>query len=289
MDECGNSAPAHAHCYWRSESPNLLVTFTANDAIDLDLYPGGNPCAAWRERRRQIDAGQNHLWPDPTERRRTMLAGRKRSCSQARRRRGELGIGMVFQHFSLFENLTVAENVALGLAADEPFVENQERGSPMYRTRYGLPLDPEREVWRLSVGERQRIEIVRTLMQDPEAAHSRRADGGADAAGSRPALSSVLERLKGEGRAILYISHKLDEVKRALRHRDHSARRQEGRDLQSAGRNGGFARPHDGRSDIGEVKAAPAHATRHSAADRATNLQLDAGRSAWRPAEGYFA
>ena len=71
-----------------------------------------------------------------------------------------LGIGMVFQHFSLFEKLTVAENVALGLAPTESFASISSRLAEVSRV-YGLPLEPNREVWRLSVGERQRIEIVR--------------------------------------------------------------------------------------------------------------------------------
>jgi len=78
---------------------------------------------------------------------------------------------------------------------------------------YGLPLDPRREVWQLSVGERQRIEIVRALMQNPKflildeptaVLTPQEADQ----------LFVVLDRLKAEGRAILYISHKLEEVKR---------------------------------------------------------------------------
>ena len=75
---------------------------------------------------------------------------------------------MVFQHFSLFEQLTVAENIALGL--DSRCVARGARRARLadVSRRYGLPLDPTREVWRLSVGERQRIEIVRCLLQDPK-------------------------------------------------------------------------------------------------------------------------
>ena len=123
-----------------------------------------------------------------------------------------LGIGMVLQHFSLFENLTVAENVALGLTSAEPFARLSARLAEVSRA-YGLPLEPRREVWRLSVGERQRIEIVRALMQNPkllilDEPTAVLTPGEADQ------LFAVLRRLKEEGRAILYISHKLDEVKR---------------------------------------------------------------------------
>src|ERR1700744_4739487 len=78
-----------------------------------------------------------------------------------------LGIGMVFQHFSLFEALTVAENIALGLASPEERVGLKERIVKV-SNEYGLPLDPDRVVHDLSVGERQRIEIVRCLLQNPK-------------------------------------------------------------------------------------------------------------------------
>jgi general nucleoside transport system ATP-binding protein len=128
--------------------------------------------------------------------------------SEARAR----GIGMVFQHFSLFDNLTVAENVALGLDGKESFKDISARLAEVSHL-YGLPLDPKREVWQLSVGERQRIEIVRVLMQNPKflildeptaVLTPQEADQ----------LFTVLNRLRSEGRAILYISHKLEEVKR---------------------------------------------------------------------------
>ena len=120
------------------------------------------------------------------------------------------GIGMVFQHFSLFEQLTVAENVALGLDG-APLVGIEQRVAEVSKS-YGLPLDPRREVWRLSVGERQRIEIVRCLLQDPKLLIL---DEPTSVLTPQEAeqLFRTLRVLRKEGRAILYISHKLEEVR----------------------------------------------------------------------------
>src|ERR1043165_1494791 len=78
-----------------------------------------------------------------------------------------LGIGMVFQHFSLFETLTVAENVALAL---EPRAAGRGLRARIrdVSERYGVPLDPRRRIHNMSVGERQRVEIVRCLLQHPK-------------------------------------------------------------------------------------------------------------------------
>ncbi|WP_414649218.1 ATP-binding cassette domain-containing protein, partial [Collimonas sp.] len=79
----------------------------------------------------------------------------------------QLGIAMVFQHFSLFDTLTVAENIALGLASD---VSMAELVTQIRQTgeKYGLELEPHRHVHTLSVGERQRVEIVRALLTNPQ-------------------------------------------------------------------------------------------------------------------------
>ena len=122
-----------------------------------------------------------------------------------------LGIGMVFQHFSLFESLTVAENIALGLGARESIGELTARIEEISR-RYGLAVTPSRHVHHLSVGERQRVEIVRCLLQSPRllimdeptsVLTPQEAEG----------LFDVLRRLSGEGCSVLYISHKLEEIK----------------------------------------------------------------------------
>ncbi len=122
-----------------------------------------------------------------------------------------LGIGMVFQHFTLFETLTVAENVALGMEG-KPDLRALAREIADTGERYGLHLDPRRHVHALSVGERQRVEIVRALLQHPrllvmDEPTSVLAPQEVDR------LFVVLRRLAEEGMSVLFISHKLDEVR----------------------------------------------------------------------------
>ena len=126
--------------------------------------------------------------------------------AQARR----LGIGMVFQHFSLFETMSVVENIALVL--DEKF----DLASLAVRVkevseRYGLPLDPHRLVHNLSVGERQRVEIVRCLLQKPQLLILDEPTSVLTPQAVRK-LFETLRKLASEGISILYISHKLDEI-----------------------------------------------------------------------------
>lgn len=121
------------------------------------------------------------------------------------------GVGMVFQHFSLFEALTVAENVALGMN-DAPKTRVLNQRIREVSETYGLPLDPDRIVGDLSVGERQRIEIVRSLLQNPrllimDEPTSVLTPQEVDT------LFETLRRLAAEGVSILYISHKLDEIR----------------------------------------------------------------------------
>nr|WP_246624712.1 ABC transporter ATP-binding protein [Oceanobacter mangrovi] len=129
----------------------------------------------------------------------------------------KMGIGMVFQHFSLFDTLTVTENIALALGDDAGDLTSLANKIRSVSEKYGMAINPEREIHTLSVGERQRVEIVRCLVQDirllildeptsvltPQEVET---------------LFVTLRQLASEGCSILFISHKLNEVK-ALCHR----------------------------------------------------------------------
>ncbi|AGW89261.1 ABC transporter [Ralstonia pickettii DTP0602] len=128
-----------------------------------------------------------------------------------------LGIAMVFQHFSLFDTLTVAENIALGLPIGQQggMKELAERIRATAE-RYGLPLEPNRHVHTLSVGERQRVEIVRALLANPQLLILDEPTSVLTPQAVET-LFVTLRQLAAEGTSILYISHKLDEI-RALCH-----------------------------------------------------------------------
>ncbi len=121
------------------------------------------------------------------------------------------GVAMVFQHFSLFDALDVAENVALGMENPPPLRDLAARIRTVSE-EYGLPLDPSRLVGELSAGERQRVEIVRCLLQDPKLLIM---DEPTSVLTPQEVdiLFRTLRKLSSEGTAILYISHKLEEIR----------------------------------------------------------------------------
>jgi len=123
----------------------------------------------------------------------------------------ELGVAMVFQHFSLFDSLTVVENISLGMNTKSNMKILADQISEVSE-RYGLPLDPHRHVYTLSVGERQRIEIIRCLLQEPKLLIM---DEPTSVLTPQEVdkLFITLRRLSEEGMSILYISHKLNEIK----------------------------------------------------------------------------
>jgi len=122
----------------------------------------------------------------------------------------KLGIGMVFQHFSLFETLTVTENIALAMD-DYSDMESLAARIKKVSKEYGLPLDPYQLVHSLSVGIRQRVEIIRCLLQKPKLLIMDEPTSVLTPQAVRK-MFETLRRLADEGCSILYISHKLDEI-----------------------------------------------------------------------------
>jgi simple sugar transport system ATP-binding protein len=137
------------------------------------------------------------------------LRGEAFAPSEPREARAK-GVAMVFQHFSLFDALTVAENIALGME-DPPKQREVAARVKAVSAQYGLPLDPWRVVGELSAGERQRVEIVRCLLQDPKLLIM---DEPTSVLTPQEVgiLFETLRKLSAEGTAILYISHKLEEI-----------------------------------------------------------------------------
>lgn len=187
----------------------------ANDNIDLDVYSGEVHALLGEN-----GAGKSTLvkmiygivQPDAGS---LMWKGEPVTISNPAKAR-ELGIGMVFQHFSLFESMSVADNIRLGLPSHligEDFLERIVRIS----NDYGLQLDPSRRIYQLSVGEKQRVEIVRSLLQKPKLLIM---DEPTSVLTPQEAirLFATLRQLAKNGCAILYISHRLSEI-RSLCHK----------------------------------------------------------------------
>jgi len=181
----------------------------ANDDVDLSVDPGEihavlGENGAGKSTLMKIVYGA--LQPDSGELLWNGQPVRLRNPHQAR----ELGVAMVFQHFSLFETLTVAENVWLGQQRTMP-LESVRVAIRKKAEEYALEIDPDRPVHVLSVGERQRVEIVRALLTDPRLLIL---DEPTSVLTPKAVerLFGTLRKLAQTGCSILYISHKLDEI-----------------------------------------------------------------------------
>src|SRR5437867_2211807 len=187
----------------------------ANDRIDLCVKPGEIHAVLGEN-----GAGKSTLMkiiygavrPDEGEIRWNGQPVAIRNPHEAR----QLGIAMVFQHFSLFDTLTAAENVWLGLENSLSLGDVTQRITDVAKV-YGLDVDPLRPVHSLSVGERQRVEIVRALMTNPQLLILDEPTSVLTPQAVEK-LFITLRQLAREGCAILYISHKLDEIRSLCHH-----------------------------------------------------------------------
>jgi simple sugar transport system ATP-binding protein len=186
----------------------------ANDGVSLRVKPGEihavlGENGAGKSTMMKIIYGA--VQPDEGEIRWNGQAVKIASPAHARK----LGISMVYQHFSLFDTLTAAENVWLGLDKSLALPAVTERITEVAHT-YGLDVDPLRPVHTLSVGERQRVEIVRALLTNPQLLILDEPTSVLTPQAVEK-LFVTLRQLSEGGCSILYISHKLDEI-RALCH-----------------------------------------------------------------------
>lgn len=122
------------------------------------------------------------------------------------------GIGMIHQHFQLVNNFTVAENIVLGMPGPIHLdITAIEKSVDELSARYGLAINSRSRIWELSVGEQQRVEILRMLyrnidiliMDEPTAVLAPQ---------EIKRLFSVMRRIRDEGRSVIFITHKLEEV-----------------------------------------------------------------------------
>ncbi|GAB4397357.1 MAG: ABC transporter ATP-binding protein [Rhodoferax sp.] len=182
----------------------------ANQDVDLTVMPGQihallGENGAGKSTLMKIIYGA--VTPDAGQVRFNGVAVRIRHPRQAR----ALGINMVFQHFSLFETLTVAENIWLGL--DRRLSLDQVRQRVRSKAAdYGLEIEPDRLVHTLSVGEMQRVEILRALLGDPQLLILDEPTSVLTPQAVQ-SLFGVLRKLAAQGCSIVYISHKLHEIR----------------------------------------------------------------------------
>ncbi len=182
----------------------------ANDAVSLKVQPGEihavlGENGAGKSTLMKIIYGAVH-----SDRGQMRFDGREVNIRNPQEARA-LGIAMVFQHFSLFETLTVAENVLLGLDSSQSLAQVTQ-AMTVKASEYGLPIDPLRPVHTLSVGERQRVEIIRALLTNPKLLILDEPTSVLTPQAVEK-LFETLRLLKSQGCSILYISHKLHEIR----------------------------------------------------------------------------
>ena len=206
-------APDHIGMTPRLSLRNITKRYpgiTANDHVSLDIAPG-EVLAILGEN----GAGKSTLMkiiygaarPDEGE---ISFDGHPLGVETPAQAR-ELGIAMVHQHFALFDTLSVTENVALGLSTGISAAEI-EREIRLLGEKYGLEVDPASVVMELSMGERQRVEILRALMTKPKLLILDEPTSVLTPQAVRK-LFKTLHQLSSEGVSILFISHKLDEIR----------------------------------------------------------------------------
>ena len=186
----------------------IYPSVVANDDIDLTVYNGEIHAVLGEN-----GAGKSTLMktiygvhpPDKGEMKWQGKPVKIRNPAHAR----SVGIGMVFQHFSLFETLSVVENISLAVPGSIPeLTRNIEEAA----SRFGLDINPDAKVQSLTVGERQRVEILRSILRKPKLLVLDEPTSVLSPQGIEQ-LFDTLRAFAKEGYGIIFISHKLDEIR----------------------------------------------------------------------------
>ena len=188
--------------------PNVV----ANDRVDLELYPGEvlallGENGAGKSSLMNVVAGLYRA--DEGE---IFIRGKRVEINSPRDSMN-LGVGMVHQNFMLVDTMTVAENIILGLP-DIPFRVDMEKVNERIRElseKYNLQVDPESYIWQLSVGEQQRVEILKLIYRGAEILILDEPTAVLTPQESKE-LNRVLQQMTSEGKSAVFITHKMEEV-----------------------------------------------------------------------------
>jgi len=184
----------------------------ANDHVDIELYPGEVLSLLGEN-----GAGKSTLMnclvglyrPDEGE----IYVRGQRVDIRSPKDAAALGIGMIHQNFKLVQTMTVAENIILGLS-ELPFVPDMDAVSRRIRelsARYSLQVDPQAYIWQLSVGEQQRVEILKLIYRGAEILILDEPTAVLTPQESHE-LAGVLKVMTAEGKSAIFITHKMEEV-----------------------------------------------------------------------------
>ena len=188
--------------------PNVV----ASDHVDLELYPGEvlallGENGAGKSTLMNVLAGMYRA--DEGE---IFIKG-KRAEIHSPRDAMLLGVGMVHQNFMLVDTMTVAENIILGMT-DQPFLPDMQDVGKKIRElseQYNLQVDPESYIWQLSVGEQQRVEILKLIYRGAEILILDEPTAVLTPQESTE-LNGIIQQMTREGKSAIFITHKMDEV-----------------------------------------------------------------------------
>lgn len=190
-----------------------FLDVTASNNITFDLYPG-EICALLGENGAGKTTLMNILFGYYTcDEGRIYIKGEKVNLS-APKDAISRGVGMIHQHFALVQSQTVLENIIIGTGSGQGIfldLKSARRELAALQERFGLQIDPDARIWTLSMGEQQKVEILKALYRDVDILIMDEPTAVL-APAETDDLFKTLRSLVKEGRSVVFISHKLNEV-----------------------------------------------------------------------------